>query len=178
MMSTLKKNRLAVLTLGIVIGLTGGLAAHRWMPAVPVQAVATHGGDQFAIATGPVDDRFEAFFFLDYLTGDLTASVLNTRGGGFNSVFKTNVLKDFGGAIGKNPKFLITTGMVDFPRGRGNTQSGRCVAYVAEMTTGQVAVYGLPWNSAAASSGNPQTGELVTLDMKPFRGNIVRDAAP
>jgi hypothetical protein len=86
------------------------------------------------------------------------------------------VLKDFDGAIGKNPKFQIVTGAVDFPRGRGNTQLGRSVLYVAEATTGQVTVYGIPWNAAAAGSGNPQSGALVALDSKPFRANIVRDA--
>ncbi|MCA9245940.1 MAG: hypothetical protein KDA42_02465, partial [Planctomycetales bacterium] len=104
MTKILTHNRATLVLLGVALGLVMGVVGSRLLAPVPVAAVATHGGEQFAMATGPVDDRFEALFFLDYLTGDLSAAVLNTRGGGFNSMFKTNVLKDFGGAIGKNPK--------------------------------------------------------------------------
>ena len=82
----------AVLTAG-VFGLQGTPRAH---------ATATHGSDNFAIATGLVDDSIEALYFLDFLTGDLRAAVVSRRNGEFTGFFSYNVLADFD-QIGDSP---------------------------------------------------------------------------
>ena len=162
------------LTLGIVIGLIVGVSLSGVLPQTPVHAVATHGQDSFAIATGIVQDEIEALYFLDFLTGDLSAAVLGFQNGRFLSVFRTNVSKDLLERGAKNPRYLMVTGIADFKRGFGNTQPGRSVVYIAEATTGAVAVYALPWSPAMAVANRPQSGALILLDKKPFRNVEIR----
>ena len=168
-------SRPASLVLGLALGLVIGLNLKGLWPQVPLHAVATHGQENFAIATGPVDDTMEAIYFLDFLTGDLRAAVLHPRTGKFNAFYQGNVLADFGGIAGKNPKFLMVTGMADMPRGAGSFQTARAVVYIAEATTGQVACYAIPWSSARQAQGAPQAGNFVPLDKRQFRTAIIRD---
>ena len=101
---------------GIVLGLVIGLNIEGLWPSIPLHASATHGIDKFAIATGLVDDSVEALYFLDFLTGDMRAAVINPKTGKFNSFFTRNIAADFGGA-GRNSGYLMVTGSVDMPRG-------------------------------------------------------------
>ncbi len=162
------------LTLGMVIGLIIGVSLSGILPQTPVHAVATHGQDSFAIATGPVQDEIEALFFLDFLTGDLSAAVLSFQNGRFLSKFTYNVSRDLMPPGAKNPRYLMVTGIADFKRGFGNMQPGRAVVYVAEATSGQVAVYAIPWVPQLQTTGRPQSGPLILLDKKPFRNVVIR----
>ena len=137
---------------GIVLGLIIGLNMQGLWPSVPLHASATHGFDKFAIATGLVDDSVEALYFLDFLTGDMRAAVINPKTGKFNSFFTRNIAADFGGA-GRNSGYLMVTGSVDMPRGTANFQFAKSIVYVAEASTGQVAAYTIPWNSSMQAAG-------------------------
>jgi hypothetical protein len=136
--------------------------------------VATHGADNFAIATGLVGDQIEALYFLDFLTGDLRAAIVSRRNGAFTGYFHYNVLGDFQG-IGDPPRFLMVTGLADIPRGRGVTQIGKSLVYIAEATTGQVAAYVVPYNSTLNAAGAPQTGTFIRVARGSFRDTFVRD---
>ena len=160
--------------LGIVLGLVIGLNIEGIWPSVPLHASATHGLDKFAIATGLVDDSVEALYFLDFLTGDMRAAVINPKTGKFNSFFTRNIAADFGGA-GRNSGYLMVTGSVDMPRGTANFQYADSIVYVAEAGTGQVAAYTIPWNSSLQAAGKPQYGEFQPLDVQQFRTAFVRD---
>jgi hypothetical protein len=168
------KTRPAATGAGIVIGLVVGLNIQGLWPSMPLHASATHGLDKFAIATGLVDDRVEALYFLDYLTGDLRAAVINPKSGKFNAFFTRNIAADFGGA-GRTTGYLMVTGQADIPRGTAAFQYARSIVYVADATTGQVAAYTIPWNSALQSAGKPQFGEFQPLDVQPFRTMVIRD---
>jgi hypothetical protein len=174
-MTLIMQNRLVVLALGLVIGTIVGLNLHGSWPTVPLHATATHGQENFAIATGPVDSDVEAIYFLDFLTGDLKAAVMYPRLGKFNAFYSGNVVTDFGGAQNKNPKYLMVTGQINIPRGRANFQYANSIVYIAEATTGQIASYTIPWNAAKAAQNAPQSGNFVMLDKKPFRTAIIRD---
>lgn len=173
-MKYLTKSRPAMLGFGIILGLVVGLNIQGIWPSMPLHASATHGLDKFAIATGLVDDEVEAIYFLDYLTGDMRAAVINPKTGKFNSFFGRNIAADFGGA-GRSMGYLMVTGMADMPRGRNDFQYAQSVVYVAEATTGQVAAYTIPWNTAFQAAGKTQYGEIQPLDVVPFRTAIVRD---
>jgi hypothetical protein len=168
------KTRPACLGWGIVLGLIVGLNVQGIWPSVPLHASATHGVEKFAIATGLVDSNVEALYFLDYLTGDLRAAVINPKNGLFNSFFTRNIAADFGGA-GRSTGYLLVTGTVDMPRGTSRFQFSRSVVYVADATTGQVAAYTIPWNSSLHAAGQPQYGEFQRLDVRAFRTAFVRD---
>jgi hypothetical protein len=168
------KSRPATAGVGIVIGLVVGLNIQGIWPSVPLHATATHGLDKFAIATGLVDDRVEALYFLDYLTGDLRAAVIDPKTGKFNSFFTRNIAADFGGA-GRAMGYLLVTGSANMPRGTANFQYAQSIVYVADATTGQVAAYTIPWNSSMQAAGKTQYGEFQPLDVQAFRTAFVRD---
>jgi hypothetical protein len=168
------KSQPAVLAAGIVIGLVVGLNYRGAWPSVPLHATATHGLDKFAIATGPVDNGVEALYFLDYLTGDLRAAVINPKTGKFNSFYTRNIAADFGGA-GRATGYLLVTGYADMPRGANNFQFAQSIVYVADVTTGRIAAYTIPWNSTLQAAGRTQYGEFQPLDVQQFRTAYIRD---
>jgi hypothetical protein len=173
-MSEWTKNRAVVLTVGIVLGLVIGLNIQGLWPSVPLHATSTHGLDKFAIATGLVDNGVEALYFLDYLTGDMRAAVINPKTGKFNSFYTRNIAADFGGA-GRATGYLMVTGFADMPRGANNFQFAQSIVYVADVTTGSVAAYTIPWNSTLQAAGRTQYGEFQPLDVQPFRTAFIRD---
>lgn len=170
----LVRSRGALLALGIAIGVVAGLNIKGVWPNVPLHASATEGYESFSIATGLVDDRVEALYFLDYLTGDLVGAVVNPKTGKFNARFTYNISGDFTSA-GRNAKYLMVTGMADMPRGRAGFQPARSIVYVADATSGQVAAYIMPWNSSMQASGKPQQGMFQVLDKQQFRTTAIRD---
>lgn len=167
-------NHTALLVVGIAIGAALTAGWHGLATTPRAHAVATHGADNFAIATGLVDDQIEALYFLDYLTGDLRAAIVNRRNGQFTGYFRYNVLQDFE-AVGDPARFLMVTGMADLPRGSGPTQIGKALIYVAEASSGQVAAYVLPFNSTLNASGALQSGSFVRVARGSFRDAFVRD---
>lgn len=164
MFDALKSSRTVWLAIGLIAGLIlGGI----W-PDTPLHAVATDRNDTFAVATGPLDDEVEAIFFLDFLTGNLRAVVMNKLGA-FNAFFDYNVLKDLEVDPAKNPRFLMVTGVANLQRTGAAMQPGRSVVYVAEVTTGNVAAYAVPWNAAMRNRNIPIRQSLLPLDKTKFR---------
>lgn len=175
------KSRLCYVWLagGLAAGLVLGLFARTMLPRVPVQASATEGFDNFAIATGLADGTVEGVYFLDYLTGELKCAVVNPKTGKFTASFHYNVAADFrqAGAAAGNAKYLLVTGLADMPvpRGGGNVQLGKSIVYIAEANTGIVAAYTIQWNPALLARGTPQEGVFRLLDIMPFRSTAIRD---
>ncbi len=178
MLQTLKHNRLVWLAMGLLAGLLfGGL-----LPDTPLHAVATDRIDTFAMATGPVSDDVEAVFFLDFLTGDLRAVVLGRQGNGFTAFYQyNNVFNDLGIVPGKNPRFLMVTGVADLRRGGGAMQPSRAIVYVAEVTSGKVGAYAIPWSAQSYAQNRTVQAQLIPLAVTPFRpvtGGAVAPAGP
>jgi hypothetical protein len=161
----------------LLAGLVLGLAAGGVLPHAPLHAVATDRYENFAMATGPVDEDMECLYFLDSVTGELKATALSPVTGKFQAAFTTNVLADLQVDPSKNPKYLMTTGLAQLRRipGAGNVQPGAAVVYVAELSTGQCVAYAVPWNSAASRGGATQFSALVPLDKIQFRTAAVRE---
>ena len=167
-------NHAAMMVLGLFVGAVLMAAWKGVGQGTVVQATSTHGEANFAIATGFVDDSIEAFYFLDFLTGDLRSAVVSRRTGEFVAFFERNIQQDFASGS-KNPKYLMVTGMANIPRGRANTQIGNSLVYIAEAASGEVAAYALPWNSSLNAKGQPQRGGFVPLAKGSFRTTFVRD---
>jgi hypothetical protein len=168
------QSRWSYLAGGVLLGLVIGLNVAGLWPQMPVHAVATHGQDNFAMATGPVDEDVEAVYFLDFLTGDLRAAVLSLQTGKFNSVFTYKVDKDLLTPGAKNPRYLMVTGIANVRRNVQNVTRGRSIVYVAEVTSGKVAAYAIPWAPARQSAGAAQQGSFIPLDMIPVRTQAIR----
>jgi hypothetical protein len=152
------------------LGLVGGLILCGLWPQSPLHAVATDRTETFAMATGFVDEGVEAVYFLDFLTGDLTAVVLGRQGRGFVALYGRNIIADLGVDQAKNPKYLMVTGAADMRRSVGRVQLSPSVVYVAEVTTGNVAAYAIPWErSVYAAGGVIGAKPLMQLAVTRFR---------
>jgi hypothetical protein len=144
-----------------------------------LHAVATDRTETFAIATGFVDDGIEAIYFLDFLTGDLNAVVLGRQGRGFVALYRYNVIGDLGVDPSKNPKYMMVTGAADMRRTVGRMQLSPSVVYVAEVTTGNVAAYALPWERSIYTAGGVLgTKPMIRLAVTKFRAPADLGAAP
>jgi hypothetical protein len=169
------KSRASWLAIGFGIGLVVGLNLAGYWPQIPVHASATHGQENFAIATGLVEDEMEAVYMLDFVTGDLKACVLSINTRTFLTFYQHNVSKDFGGI--KNPKYLMVTGVADVRR-QLNVPIGTSVIYVAEMTSGKLACYGLPWTPGRQGVAAIMKGlDFLPMDIITFRTTAIRAAA-
>ena len=162
-----KNSRVAWLGVGLMVGLiVGGL----W-PNTPLHAVSTDRSRTFAMATGPVDEEFEAVYFLDFLTGDLNAVVLGRQGNAFTAFyFYKNLISDLGVDPAKNPSYMMVTGTAILRRGTGRLRPSAAAVYVAEVTTGKVAAYAIPWSKNAHASGQIMgPAPLMPLAVTRFR---------
>ena len=151
------------------VGLAVGLGLAGFWPQSPLHAVATDRIDSFAIATGAIDDGVEAIYFLDFLTGDLQAAIISRQSGKFNAFYHANVFQAVGADPTRSPRFLMVTGLADVRRGGTRTQTARSVVYVAEVTTGRVAAYAVPWGQTTAAGGQIIQQPLVLMDVTAFR---------
>ena len=173
------KKAILLVSFGMLLGLVAGLAIHFGMdaknsgsPTLPLEelklrAAASHGSETFAMATGAADENVDAVFLLDYLTGDLTCCVLNTRTAKFNAIFKTNVWKELPVEKGKKATYVMCTGTWNpLKGGAGGARPADCILYVADCNTGYFAAYSFPWQSGLSNNvGVGGAGAMVTLDM-------------
>jgi hypothetical protein len=154
----------------LAVGLLGGLLLSGFWPHTPLHAVSTDRVDTFAMATGPVDADTEAVYFLDFLTGDLRAVVLAKTAGSFSAFYQYNVTVDLGIDPQKNPKYLMATGLANLRRGGGaRVQPSNAVCYVAEISTGKVAAYAIPWSPSMHAANQMQNGALLPIAITRFR---------
>ena len=160
----------------LAAGLIVGLAVGGLWPHTPLHAVATDRAETFAIATGAVDDETEAIYFLDFLTGQLRAAVLGYQTGRFMAFYEHNVLEDLAVEPGRRPQFLMVTGLVDLQRGVARMRPSRSVVYVAEVNSGRIAAYAIPWSPSAHRAGQTFSGGFIPLDATQFRTAPIRPA--
>ena len=160
--------------LGLVaFGLTGGLIVGGLWPRTPLHAVATDRIDTFGMATGSVDNDVEALYFLDFLTGELNAVVLGKNPGSWTGYYAANVAADLGVDPQKNPKYMMVTGVAYLRRAGGSRlQPSSSICYVAEVTSGKVAAYSVPWSPSMYAAGQVQKCPLVLVGVTRFRASL------
>ena len=174
----LSSRRSTWLAAGLAAGLLSGLVASGLWPHTPLHAVATDRLDTFAMATGPVDDDIEAVYFLDFLTGDLRGLVVSKTNGAFRALYTYNVLADLGLDLAKNPRFMVVTGIANLrARGGTNVLPSKSIIYVAEVTSGKVAAYTVPWSASMHAAGQNFQGSFIRLDVTRFRTPVMTGAA-
>ncbi len=162
------------LTIGLAIG--GGVVAGMWLaqrsPATAnltgmadlhLKAMASHGSDTFAIATGPIDDDVEGLFTLDFLTGDLNCYVINPRNAAIGGWFSANVSNVLKVEKGKKPSYLMATGNIQTTGTSGGQRPAASLCYVVDANTGDAVAFTFPWVKAATSVGVPQSTPMRPL---------------
>lgn len=159
----------AALTAGVFLGQRSPAAAAPNWNDLRLKAMATHGSDTFAIATGSVDEDVEGLYTLDFVTGDLCCFVINPRTGKFGGLFKTNVAAHLGAEKGKKPNYLLATGMINVQGYGGNQRPAASLCYVVDANTGTVAAFSFPWAKSATSAGIGQLTEMTLVGKWPTR---------
>jgi hypothetical protein len=130
--------------------------------AIDAHASATNSNDALILCTGQIDLGIEGVFTLDPLTGEMRGAVLNPAKAKFVAWYSyPSVAKDFNAA--KNPKFLMVTGLGEIRQGP-SARAAHCVLYVAEVTSGRVVAYGIPWDSAKAATPQGYRATMQPLD--------------
>ena len=173
----------SLLVIGFLVGYVSvnlGRPLALTLTEIPVQATGSVRSDTIAAATGPIDDKIEGLFTLDFLTGQLQCAVLYTYGPGakeFGAIYQANVAADMGLEQTRKPSYLLLTGLADFSRGSGSgaNRPGASVVYVVDANTGNFASYGVPWNPAKVSRGTAQGGALIPLASGTARMSAVRE---
>lgn len=118
----------------------------------------------------------EAVVALDHVTGDLTGYVLDRFTGKFFIQYRYNVANDFPIQQGKQPRFLMVSGLADFRQFTSNERIADGAIYVSEEKSGQVVAYGMPWNTQfRASKAGPQQLQFLPLDFAKTRLTKIRD---
>jgi len=147
--------------MGVLIGSRTATVTPAIFPEIPLQATATDSGETFAIATGYIADGVEGCFFLDFLSGDMQCWVINGRTGGQGGYFVQNVVGDLGvDGTRKNPRYLMVTGQATISGGSSAMKPADSLVYVADATTGNFAVYTIPWNRQAAAANRAQQSPM------------------
>ncbi len=163
-------------SLGLLLAVLAiGLAVGSLLPQSPLHAVSTDSSASCIIATGPMDGGVEAVWVLDTLTGDLKAGVVSKRQPSFRAQYQRNVMADFGLEEGKKPLFLMVTGIVDLARAPGGIRPSTSLVYVAEVNSGVIRGYAVPWAPELHSQDKPANAPLVPWGMWKFRTTEIRD---
>jgi hypothetical protein len=115
-----------------------------FQPPQPAQGSVAHGNDKFTMVTVPMleNDRLEAVFVLNHLTGRLVGGLINEQLGSFGYGFEHNVAADFKTAS-KDPKYAVVSGGANL-RGSGGVTPAVGVLYIAELSSGAVIAYAIP----------------------------------
>ena len=166
--------------LGLAVGLVIGLVLGGLWPDTPLHASATDHVENFAIATGFVDESTEAVFYLDYLTGNLNAAVPSRKSKAFQSFFTTNVHADLQSALKvsgtpapQSPNYLLVTGTANMVN-QGRSYFGKTIVYVAETNTGMVLAYAVPWSREAYSADKLYQARLIPWASQQFSAAMLR----
>lgn len=179
-MATENRKRLVIgivaVSMGLAAGTIIGVLVSRidgWTAGIPVHASATHGRDNYIMATGELEKDVEYVAFLDALTADLKVAVMNVRNYSFQIFYSRNIKNDFKDTREKNPRYLMATGLSAF-----NSQTGRrygqSVIYVTEINSGQCIAYSLQDYQNRKSTNQKIQGKMIPLDQVEFRKVSIR----
>lgn len=153
--------------LWLILGVFAGVAIASVWPHETLRAASADRNQKFAMITTPVGGGNEGVFVLDFLTGRLTGATLGRSRAGteFINFYARSVAEDFEIAGGGEPYFAISGGVAEI-QGKGGAQWGASAIYVAELNSGKVAAYAIPFRV----SQTPQAPvPLVPLASYPFR---------
>lgn len=140
-----------------------------------LKGVASSSTENFAMATGQIEEDVEGVYCLDYLTGDLYCYILNPRTGLPGGIFKTNVVADLPVEKGKKPAYAMVTGSIQARAATGNFRPALSVVYVADTNTGNVVGYNVLWNRSISAADVGQKGDLKRVFFAKARSLELRE---
>ncbi len=151
----------------LMTGLVAGISIATIWPHEPLSASTADRNEKFGMITAPVTGTTEAVFVIDYLTGRLTGALMNRtrQGTAFVNFYYRNLAEDFKVGASGTPYYAVSSGFAEIPNSGGN-QWGQSALYVAELTSGKVGAYAIPYS--ITQKALPPV-PLVPIDSFPFR---------
>jgi hypothetical protein len=148
----------------LITGIGLGVALASYWPHEPAAyAEAAVNEEKFALVTCTTNaGDADAIFVLDYATGRLAGATFNNKINKFSQPMVRNLAADFG--LTESGKFLMIPGLIN-ARTRGGPQPALSGIYVAELTSGKLALYGF----VNVSQGTNAVQQLTPLDFFPWR---------
>lgn len=129
----------------LAAGVLLGLAVATYWPAERARAEAVDRTNKIALVSARTTvGSSDAVFVLDFVTGRLIGAAYNTQIGAFNQKYYRNISDDF--EVSENAQYAIVPGNVAIPQAGGGATPAGGGLFVAELTTGKVAMYGFPYN--------------------------------
>ena len=168
---------IAVLAFGLFLG-------KRSVPERGIQAAASDRAGRLVLATGYVAPDMEAVYCLDQLTGRLSAGVLSRKDGKFQVLYERNINSDLAEVLRQRnvttplsvaPQYTMVTGEVNTEnRGASLWQVAKSVVYIAEVNTGMLLVYTVPWQRSIHAADQPETALLELWTAEQFQPGILK----
>jgi len=161
-----------MLAVGLIIGVILGMT----LPHSPAHAVATDRHDNFAICTVPIESQLEAVCVLDFVTGQLKSYVLSPQRAAFTAYYERQIAADFGVAVGRKPQFLMVSGLNNVnARPPALPRKLQAVLYIAELNSGKIIAYGLPFAPNIVQANGRIKVQLLKMHDVQFRQDIIRN---
>lgn len=154
----MSKRLLKSLTIRSVLVLLGaaiGASAIWAWPKTPVFAFSSDRNDKFAMTTAATGPGTEAVFVLDFLTGQIKGFALDRTAERFMAVYSRSVAQDFQVDPNKPARYAIVSGLAA-RSGRGGASWAASYLYVAELSTGRVQAYAIPFRQQRGAVANVQ----------------------
>ena len=73
------------------------------------------------------------------------------------------------------PRYVMTTGMIDAKQASGQVRAGKSLVYVADVNSGVILVYMVPWSPNMYESHKQYQGQLVLWAVFPVATGAVRE---
>ena len=151
------RHRLLWLAVGMLLGAAG---VSVYFTQLPAARAANDRYEDYIMSTGPAAVRpgapTDGVWLLDYRAGKLLGTLIDRTRGKIVGWAEVDLVSEFGLPPRQNVHFLMTTGMI---------ASGQAALYIAETTSGKIAVYTM------GPRTDGQTGVMIRKhDMVPFRG--------
>src|ERR1041384_3212583 len=118
--------------------LVGGLAVALWLKPTQQVYANTDRFEDYILCTGAVAQQAkvptDGIWLLDYRAGKLLGTIIDRVAGKIVGWAEVDLVPEFGLPPRQNVHFLMTTGMI---------AQGQAALYVAETTSGKIAVYSM-----------------------------------
>jgi len=149
----------------LVAGAVLGSVLSVYWPAEPAMAGAADSNQKLSICTVETQvGQSDAVFVLDHVTGRLTGAAFNPQALAFNQFYGRSVAQDFG--LTEGGIYVMAPGNLLLQGRSGGDPPGLGGVFVAELTSGKVALYGFYYSNRKAGVAPRELVPLATYDFR------------
>lgn len=149
----------------VAVGVVLGSMISVYWPAERAYAGSADSNQKLSIATCATQAGFtDAVFVLDHVTGRLTGASYNAQAGAFTQAYYRSIAQDFG--LTEAGTFVMCPGNLLLTGRSGGDPPGLEGVFIAELSTGKVAVYGFGYSNRRTGVPPRELQALATYDFR------------